>query len=61
MLKVFGFVRRHPGLTHDEYRAAHVGYHTRSAGGCRTSVATCSMCAPTGRRKRCWVRNCWHG
>lgn len=27
MLKVFGFVRRHPRLTHDEYRAAHVGYH----------------------------------
>ena len=27
MLKVFGFVRRHPDLTHDEYRAAHVGYH----------------------------------
>ncbi len=27
MLKVFGFVSRHPRLTHDEYRAAHVGYH----------------------------------
>lgn len=27
MLKVFGFVRRHGLLTHDEYRAAHVGYH----------------------------------
>ena len=27
MLKVFGFVRRHPDLTHDQYRAAHVGYH----------------------------------
>ncbi len=27
MLKVFGFVRRHPDLTHDDYRAAHVGYH----------------------------------
>lgn len=27
MLKVFGFVRRHPDLSHDEYRAAHVGYH----------------------------------
>ena len=27
MLKVFGFVRRHPDLTHDEYRTAHVGYH----------------------------------
>jgi hypothetical protein len=27
MLKVFGFVRRNPRLTHDEYRAAHVGYH----------------------------------
>jgi hypothetical protein len=27
MLKVFGFVRRHPRLSHDEYRAAHVGYH----------------------------------
>lgn len=27
MLKVFGFVRRHAQLSHDEYRAAHVGYH----------------------------------
>jgi len=27
MLKVFGFVRRHPDLSHDDYRAAHVGYH----------------------------------
>jgi hypothetical protein len=27
MLKVFGFVRRNERLTHDEYRAAHVGYH----------------------------------
>jgi hypothetical protein len=27
MLKVFGFIRRHPRLTHDEYRAGHVGYH----------------------------------
>lgn len=27
MLKVFGFVKRHPRLTHDEYRAGHVGYH----------------------------------
>jgi hypothetical protein len=27
MLKVFGFVRRNAALTHDEYRAAHVGYH----------------------------------
>lgn len=27
MLKVFGFVKRHPQLTHDEYRAGHVGYH----------------------------------
>ncbi len=27
MLKVFGFVKRHPSLTHDEYRAGHVGYH----------------------------------
>jgi hypothetical protein len=27
MLKVFGFVRRGDALTHDEYRAAHVGYH----------------------------------
>ena len=27
MLKVFGFVRRHDRLTHDEYRAAHAGYH----------------------------------
>ena len=27
MLKVFGFVTRHPRLSHDEYRAGHVGYH----------------------------------
>ena len=27
MLKVFGFVKRHPRLTHDDYRAGHVGYH----------------------------------
>jgi hypothetical protein len=27
MLKVLGFVRRHKRLSHDEYRAAHVGYH----------------------------------
>lgn len=27
MHKVFGFVRRNPALSHDEYRAAHVGYH----------------------------------
>ena len=27
MLKIFGFVKRHPRLTHNEYRAAHVGYH----------------------------------
>ena len=27
MLKVFGFVRRNERLTHDEYRAAHVGHH----------------------------------
>lgn len=27
MLKVFGFVRRHPRLSHHDYRAAHVGYH----------------------------------
>jgi len=27
LLKVFGFVRRNERLTHDEYRAAHVGYH----------------------------------
>ena len=27
MLKVFGFVRRHPQLTHDQYRAGHVGSH----------------------------------
>ncbi len=27
MLKIFGFVSRHTRLTHDEYRAAHVGYH----------------------------------
>lgn len=27
MLKVFGFVQRHERLSHDEYRAAHAGYH----------------------------------
>ena len=27
MLKVFGFIRRNEQLTHDEYRAGHVGYH----------------------------------
>ncbi len=27
MLKVFGFVRRNARLSHDEYRAGHVGYH----------------------------------
>ncbi|MFT6286446.1 MAG: hypothetical protein ACJA09_001194 [Alcanivorax sp.] len=27
MLKVLGFVRRHERLSHDEYRAAHAGYH----------------------------------
>lgn len=27
MLKVLGFVRRNPRLSHDEYRAAHAGYH----------------------------------
>ena len=27
MLKVFGFTRRHPRLSHDDYRAGHVGYH----------------------------------
>lgn len=27
MLKVFGFTRRNPRLSHDEYRACHVGYH----------------------------------
>jgi len=27
MLKVFGFVRRNKRLSHDDYRAAHVGYH----------------------------------
>ena len=27
MLKVLGFVRRNARLTHDEYRAGHVGYH----------------------------------
>ncbi|MFK7912322.1 MAG: EthD domain-containing protein [Pseudomonadales bacterium] len=27
MLKVFGFIRRNQQLTHDEYRAGHVGYH----------------------------------
>lgn len=27
MLKVFGFVKRNARLTHDEYRAGHVGHH----------------------------------
>jgi hypothetical protein len=27
MLKVFGFVRRNEKLTHDDYRAAHIGHH----------------------------------
>jgi hypothetical protein len=27
MLKVFGFVRRNPRLTHEEYAAAHAGHH----------------------------------
>lgn len=27
MLKIFGFVKRNIRLTHDEYRAGHVGYH----------------------------------
>jgi hypothetical protein len=27
MLKVFGFTRRNPQLSHDDYRASHVGYH----------------------------------
>jgi hypothetical protein len=27
MLKVFGFVKRNIRLTHDQYRAGHVGYH----------------------------------
>mgnify|MGYP001811753936 CR=1 FL=1 len=27
MLKVFGFTRRNPRLSHDDYRAGHVGYH----------------------------------
>ncbi len=27
MLKVFGFVRRNPRLTHQEYAAAHAGFH----------------------------------
>ncbi|MGE0668350.1 MAG: hypothetical protein AB7O49_17480 [Sphingomonadales bacterium] len=27
MLKVFGFVRRNPRLTHEEYGAAHAGFH----------------------------------
>ena len=27
MLKVLGFVKRNPKLSHDEYRAGHVGYH----------------------------------
>ena len=27
MLKIFGFVKRNSRLTHDEYRAGHVGYH----------------------------------
>ena len=27
MFKVFGFVTKNNNLTHDEYRAGHVGYH----------------------------------
>lgn len=27
MFKVFAFLKRNPNLTHDEYRAGHVGYH----------------------------------
>ena len=27
MLKVFGFVRRNVKLSHDDYRAAHIGHH----------------------------------
>lgn len=27
MYKVFAFLKRNPKLTHDEYRAGHVGYH----------------------------------
>ena len=27
MLKVFGFVRRNAKLSHDDYRAAHIGHH----------------------------------
>ena len=27
MYKVFAFLKRHPQLSHDEYRAGHVGYH----------------------------------
>ena len=27
MLKVFGFVRRNEKLSHDDYRAAHIGHH----------------------------------
>ncbi len=27
MYKVFAFLKRNPQLTHDEYRAGHVGYH----------------------------------
>ena len=27
MYKVFAFLKRNPNLTHDEYRAGHVGYH----------------------------------
>ena len=27
VFKVFAFLQRHPNLSHDEYRAGHVGYH----------------------------------
>ena len=27
MFKVYAFLKRNPKLTHDEYRAGHVGYH----------------------------------
>ena len=28
MIKVVGFTRRNPALTHDEYRAGHLGHHS---------------------------------
>ena len=27
MIKIIGFTRRSPGLSHDEYRAGHIGHH----------------------------------